>query len=141
MRPCRDYSKPTRTQTRTQSGRVVWTTVYPEMERDQRYPFYLRCVQGHSDGVRPGGISLTPSASVYLLSTATIPSMIFHCTPIENVLPILAEGMLRGRGVKGQRALHFMILHPRDVHSKYAGREGAEIVLHVDGKVICECMR
>ena len=34
-----------------------------------------------------------------------------------------------------------MILHPRDERSRYAGREGAPYVPHLDGEVIAKCMR
>ena len=61
VNPPRDYSKPTRTRTRNSNGKVVWVTTYPTCDRDPRMPCYLKCVQGHSDDVCPGGLRVTTS--------------------------------------------------------------------------------
>jgi len=69
------------------------------------------------------------------------PDVTFHCTFRAVLLAILRGGLQRGHGVRGARALHYMLLHPGHPESGYHGREGAPIVLKVDGVAIGKMMR
>jgi len=142
VRPCQDYVSPC-TVTRTIAGRPVTATEYTRFPFPEgKWPLYIRCVQGHSDGVMTGGAAVHESpSSVFRFPNTMCPDVLFHCTLRPAALPIVRQGLERGHGLKGARALHYMILHPGDSRSGYKGREGAPVVLKLDGTVIEKMMR
>jgi len=136
IRPCLDYVNPRAATSRRPA--VLPPFDFPE----GKWPFYIRCVQGHSDGVMAGGAPVHESpASVFRIVNAMCPDVMYHCTFRNVVLPIVRDGLQRGHGVRGARALHYMILHPGHPDSGYKGREGAPVVLKLDGIAVEKMMR
>jgi len=89
-----------------------------------------------------GGAAVRESpSSVFRFASQMCPDVLYHCTQRLVVLPIVKNGLERGHGLKGKRALHYMILHPRHPRSGYKGREGAPVILKLDGVVIEKLMR
>jgi len=89
-----------------------------------------------------GGAAVHESpSSVFRFPSTMCPDVLFHCTLRPVVLLIVRHGLERGHGLKGARALHYMILHPGHPRSGYKGREGAPVVLKLGGTVIEKLMR